>query len=185
MEVPQRYSPLFVLPGATLGGNAVGGGTNSYNNGNTYSNNNIHDFHNTASSPVGIFVAGETGVTITGNSIYQTAARSGWAAFGLGIAVNGATGPGINISNNFIGGSAPLCAGGPMTISATTSVFFGIQVNTGLYTSASTISNNTFTNMNFTSANTSSGSVMVCGINPATNSNQYPIQLHLNFELYY
>ena len=171
---------LVVPPNPIRGIAAVGGGTNSYNNGNTYSNNNIHDVHSLASNPVGIFVAGETGVTITGNSIYQTAARSGWAAFGLGIAVNGATGPGINISNNFIGGSAPLCAGGPMTISANTTVFYAIQVNPGLYTSASTISGNTITNMNLTTANTTSNSISACGINPATNSNQYPLTITNN-----
>ena len=180
---PNTAGTLVVPPNPVRGIAAVGGGTNSYNNNNTYSNNNIHDFHSITTNPVGIFIAGETGVTITGNSIYQTAPRSGLAGFGIGIAVNAATGPGINITNNYIGGSAPLCAGGPMTLTSNVgalAVFYAMQTNTGQYTSPSTISGNTMTNWSLISGNTTAGLIVGCGINPATGNNQFPLTITNN-----
>jgi photosystem II stability/assembly factor-like uncharacterized protein len=169
-------------PNPIRGIGAVGGGTNVYNKNNTYSNNLIHDFHSLTSNPIGIFLAGEVGSTITGNSIYQTAPRSGLAAFALGIAVNPATGPGVTITNNFIGGSAPQCGGGPMTIATVgaTAVFYGMQVNVGQFTSATTINGNTMTNWDLTSANTTGGLIVGCGVNLTTTTNAMPVSIRNN-----
>ena len=182
-EIRSNAAAVIAAPPNPIRGiAAVGGGTNVYNKSNTYSNNLIHDFHSLTANPVGLFLAGEVGATITGNSFYQTAPRSGLAAFALGLAVNAATGPGITVTNNFFGGTAPQCGGTPMTIATlgATAVFYAMQVNVGQFTTPTTISGNTITNMDLTSANTTAGLVVVSGVNLTTGSNQVPVFVRNN-----
>lgn len=174
----------LATPPNPVRGISTAGGTNAYNRNNTYSNNLIHDFHSTTANPIGIFLSGEVGATITGNSIYQTAPRTGLAVFALGIVVSPATGPGVTITNNFIGGSAPQCGGAPMTITnptvGTQAVFYGMQVNVGQFTTPTIIHNNTLTNWDLTTANNSAGLLVALGINLTTTTNQTPVSIKYN-----
>ncbi|HJW30981.1 MAG TPA: hypothetical protein VJ508_17245, partial [Saprospiraceae bacterium] len=90
---------------------------NHFNSNNTVSNCNIfNNFSATLASIAIILTTGSTEWTITGNSFYQTAARVLPAAQFGAINLPLTTSNYHVISNNFIGGSAPLCGGGPMTL---------------------------------------------------------------------
>ncbi|HRI59221.1 MAG TPA: hypothetical protein PK228_05850, partial [Saprospiraceae bacterium] len=111
-----------VHDGATTPANCIySSGTsttvNHFNSNNTVSNCNIFNFFLSTSTSIGIVLTtGSTQWTVTGNSFYQTVPRVLAAAqFGaincpLTISNN------FVITNNFIGGSAPLCGGAPMTL---------------------------------------------------------------------
>ncbi len=89
---------------------------NTNNDGDIISNNNIYDFFSAAAASTGIKIdLGNTAWTIADNSIYQTATRTyttGSTHRGLWITPNvGSLTTSANnftITNNFIGGSAPL-----------------------------------------------------------------------------
>jgi hypothetical protein len=183
-DIRNYAGAVVTTPPNPIRGIATGGGTNALNRNNTYSNNLIHDFHSTTTNPIGIALFGEVGSTITGNSIYQTAPRTGLAAFALGIVVGAATGPGVTITNNFIGGSAPFCGGAPMTITNPTvgaqAVFYAMQINVGQFTTPTIIHHNTMTNWDLTSANTTAGLIVSLGINLTTTTNQTPVSIRYN-----
>lgn len=138
------------------------------NNSNTISNNNIYDFFNPAGNSYGIFVSDlNTNLTISGNSIYQTAARSYtgtatnrvYSSIGVSPATDPTTVTGLTISGNFIGGSSPSCAGAPTTVTdngsgAGTLVLRAILVEAGSSPGTS-IQGNTVQNITFTSKSTS------------------------------
>ncbi len=107
------------------------------------SNNNIFDFTNTA--PFGVKVNGNnTGVTISGNSFYQTAPiTTNSIAIGP---LSSTSNSNVVINGNFIGGSGPYCSG----TWSTTNQFIGIQIQ-GIATVPTTqISNNTIRNIQTT-----------------------------------
>ena len=181
-EIKNNTTAALAFPPNPIRGIYCLGATNALNKTNTFSNNLVHDFFNAGiSNSIGISLSGEIGSTITGNSIYQTAPRAVLALFSLGISVGAATGPGVTITNNYIGGTAPLCAGTAMTITGTTSaVFYGMQVNVGSFTTPSLINGNTITNLNLTTANVTAGSVVALGINLTTGSNQVAVAVTNN-----
>jgi hypothetical protein len=145
--------------GLTLPTNGVfslGSITNSTinNSENKITDCNIFNCWNTNAEPSFIKLgAGNTAWTITGNSIYQTALRKGKAAM-IHYAINinnTASGSNFIVSNNFIGGSASLCAGLPYTVQDSNNVnvrFTGIYLN-ATATGFSTIANNLITNINW------------------------------------
>jgi hypothetical protein len=101
------------------------------NDDNTISNCNIYDISHITAKSFGIFIdVNNKSWTITGNSIYQTVARSSsttWTAIGLNSGING--GNGFIISKNFIGGTAPLAGGSKMDFTFTATGFFtGISI---------------------------------------------------------
>ncbi|MBI5727619.1 MAG: hypothetical protein HY965_07185 [Ignavibacteriales bacterium] len=136
------------------------GSTGLENNNGIISNCTIHDFYvspNSSSTTYGIRISsGNSGWTISGNSIYQTSARtySSVDASHRGIDINSA-GTGYIITNNSIGGSAPLCAGAPWTITNGAARFFGMNLTTGA-SAASSVQGNTVKNIAITSNTTSS-----------------------------
>ena len=100
---------------------------------------------------------------ILNNSIYQTAARAEWGF--AGILVANSEGNDFIIDGNYIGGSAPLCAGTPWTISGTTynSFLYGIYLscsNSGI----SKIQNNTISNLNISMRIQADQDMSFCGI---------------------
>ncbi|MES2726506.1 MAG: T9SS type A sorting domain-containing protein [Bacteroidota bacterium] len=102
--------------GITLNGNTAS--TTLENTGDTIRNCNIYDFFdNTGTSGTAAIriQQGVAGVTITGNSIYQTATRAFTAQFlTFGILVGAGTyytTDYVTITNNYIGGSGPLATG--------------------------------------------------------------------------
>ena len=136
---------------------------------NIIRNNNVYDFYlnntsTTATSGIN-FGTNYTTTTISGNSLYQTAARNynaTTAILNLGINVGG-TSNGNTITDNYIGGSAPQCGGSAWTASTGLSRLFAIQTSLGT-TTASSFQNNTIANIDITSAFISGGSSVFTGI---------------------
>lgn len=135
-----------VLGTPAIGINCVG--TNAaltqFNNNNVIKNNNIHDwFLLNSASQFGISIGtANSGYTITGNSFYQTAARTNnvsgasTRAININFAATVNSNGGNYISGNYIGGSAPLAAGNDMTLTVSgagvSQNFIGINATTGL-----------------------------------------------------
>jgi subtilisin-like proprotein convertase family protein len=132
--------------------------SNHYNSFNTISNCNIFNYYNSTSTSnggIGINMGtGNTDWTFTGNSFYQTAARATFAG-GTTNAILFSSNTGNNhlISGNYIGGSEPLCAGSPYTVSSNV-IFRGIQATLGAITPTS-IQGNTLRNISITTSNAS------------------------------
>ncbi len=148
------------------------------NDNNTLNANNIFNFFNASGNSYGVYISDNTTNTvITGNSIYSTAARvqtSGsdrnWA--GIGISPTTASSVfGINISGNFIGGTAPNCGGTALTLSdngTANIVLRGIfaQVGTSVATS---IQGNTITNFNVSSSSTAANQSLISAVTGSFN----------------
>lgn len=144
--------------GITLNGNTAS--TTLENTGDTIRNCNIYDFFDNSgtSGTAAIRIQqGVAGVTITGNSIYQTAARAFTAQFlTYGILVGAGTyytTDFVTITNNYIGGSGPI-ASGTMSLTAASVVagFSAIFMN---YANG-IVTGNTIKNINV-SGNSSAG----------------------------
>jgi len=137
-----------IQDGATTPSNGIysSGTFGKENDFNTISGCNIFNFWNTNYLSSGIYLGtGNNAWTITNNSFYQTASRPDWKF--AGIYIISSFGNDYNISGNYIGGQAPLCAGGPWTISETTynSHVYGILLICNS-NGVSTISNNVIKN---------------------------------------
>ena len=161
----------------------IGSGAPSDNKRNTISNCNIYNFYSNAASinNAGIQFAGNNGVSanskwiISGNSFYQTLPRNYTALTGTNYvaAISSDFIPlgTFDITNNFIGGSAPSAAGTAWTTTGSASTYLVNPIYVFASTNAlSTISGNTIKNFNVSSANTSfafkgitanSGSVLI------------------------
>lgn len=151
-----------------------------YNSNNAITNCNIYNFWNPALECNAFRIAGgNTDWVMSGNSIFQTATRTATAAFQQYIwNLNNALANNHIITNNYIGGSAPMCGGTAWT--ATSTVGFritGAYLNVGAVT-PSTFSGNTFANINLTSGGTAyatipgvfSGPWLVGGLTNVTNN---------------
>ncbi|HEX9979605.1 MAG TPA: GEVED domain-containing protein, partial [Flavobacterium sp.] len=143
--------------------------TAQWNDNNTVSDCNIYNFFSAGSATNGILVgSGNSAWTITGNSVYQTVARTYTTAnthTGINI-TNGSSGNGYTISNNFVGGTAPGAGGTAYTMAGTVAnIFRGITLSAGSG-AASNVQGNTVKNISFTtSSGTSSAQGIFSGIN--------------------
>ncbi|MCK6611868.1 MAG: hypothetical protein L6Q78_12615, partial [Bacteroidia bacterium] len=123
------------------------------NSGNTISDNNLSDFFNASGANAIAISSNSTGFSITGNSIYQSATRTVGGTF-RGISIDNTSGSNFTVSNNYIGGSAPLAAGTAMTFASAATVFQGIYINADTSV-ASSVQGNTIQNINITTTSTS------------------------------
>lgn len=143
--------------------------TNHYNSNNVISNCNIYNaWSATLESSSFKIRGGNTDWTITGNSMYQTAPRTMTSAqqhYPFNMNTNGssgsATGNNMTVTNNYIGGTAPLCGGTPWTVNSTVNARF-----TGMYLQVlgavpSNVIGNTYANFNWTSATTNAPSISI------------------------
>ena len=125
------------------------------NSGETVSNNSFHDQFVAGSSTNGIYVSSNsTGWTISGNSFYQTAARTyttGSSHYGIYVA----TGDGHSITGNYIGGSQVNAGGTAYTLNGAVATLFRGIYSAGSTTTANTITGNTISNIALTSSSTS------------------------------
>ncbi len=137
-----------------------------FNANNSITNNNFHDWFTDAtgntSRNYGINLgSGNTEWTITDNSFYQTTAQvyTTNAETHAAINISGGKGNGFNISDNFIGGSAPNCSGTwTIDYSGTGAPRFnGININVDSLAD-SEIQGNTIKNISLTTAAGSSTS---------------------------
>ena len=125
---------------------------------NVISFNNIYDIFNAGLTSMYLNIAtNSTGFTITGNSMYETgtiATTLNVAYYGIYVA--GSTATAFTITNNYIGGAAPQCASGTLTITNTTNsvAFVGISCRTN---TSFTVQNNTITKLAVSSASSTSG----------------------------
>jgi Divergent InlB B-repeat domain len=131
------------------------------NSGVVISNNSIHDFFGAGASSNGILVAaGNTDWTISGNSLYQSAART--ATVGnthAGISI--ASGNNHVVTGNFIGGSTANAGGTAWSVSgAFANRFIGISLAVGTVTPTS-VQNNTIRNFVWSST---SGATILPGV---------------------
>ncbi len=146
------------------------------NDNNTISNNNIYDFFNATGNSYGIYISDNTtNWTISGNSIYETAARTltsgtdrNWAGIGIS-PTTASTVSGLVISSNFIGGSAASCGGSAMSLADNGTgniVLRGIfaQVGTSVATS---IQGNTIKNISISSSSTSANQSLISAVTGA------------------
>ena len=133
------------------------------NSNNTISNNYIYNFIAPSGSSNAIHInANSTAFTVTGNSFYGTATFTSTTANEYAIVrVNNTDGNGFVITNNYLGGSAPLCSGTWAKI-GNNSVFYGIYLNVGTST-ATSIQNNVIANISYTNT----GNADMAGIHVA------------------
>lgn len=134
---------------------------------------NIYNTYNASATFVDLYIiAGNDNVTVSGNSIYQTSTRSpsnAAAYFSMIFASNGR----IDLTNNYLGGTAPSCGGSPTTFTDGGGYlgFRLFQTSTG---SASTVSGNTIANIDYSTTGTGSSfffrAIDVNG-NPSANVN--------------
>ena len=179
-----------VRDGATTPTNGIySRNTNGTNNNNLISYNNVYNFFRDATNidSYGIYITtGNNDITIDNNSLYQTVTRtlscaciaSGTAAGSIPIATTSSSGYNFTITNNYIGGSAPLAAGTAWTVTSSNAilsyyVFQGIRMLTSLTGATSTIQGNTIKNINITTTNAASnqGGIIATGGNVNINNN--------------
>jgi trimeric autotransporter adhesin len=154
-------------------GNA--GALTQYNNNVTISNNKIYNWflvNSNVQNAINIGV-GNTNFTITGNSFYQTVARTQTASGAITRAINYSFSSPVNtnggnvITNNYIGGTAPLCAGGNMTLTVSgagvSQVFTGMNIGTGQIPNS--IQNNVIRGIDFTTNSPTAAASVWLGIN--------------------
>lgn len=137
------------------------GSSGNANTGNIISNNNFHDQFVAGSATRGLNISSNNQTwTITGNSFYQTAARtytSGNTHYGIYIS----SGDGYTITNNFVGGSQSGAGGTAMTLAGSTTTFGGIYISGSNNNNISTVTGNTISNISLTSNSTTSSSAGV------------------------
>jgi len=167
------------ITGCTIDGNGVspngiyaaGSTAPADNKSNVISNNAIFNYYSdvAATNNYGIFLGGNNGVsasaawTISGNSFYQTASRAFASNTGIISAIGGGFNPAgaLNITGNFIGGTAASAGGTAQTLTgAAAYIFTPINVLLG-GADASTISGNTIANYNVTTASTSTTNALI------------------------
>jgi hypothetical protein len=141
------------------------GSLTTHNDNVSIINNNIYNYWRADGTSVGIYIAeGNNGWTISGNSFYQTAARTHTAAFGhFAMLIAGSyNSGGFNLTNNYIGGSAPMCGGTPYTITSSATIanfaYLVRFISVGNDV-ASNINGNTFANIDWTTNQTAGAAV--------------------------
>ncbi|HMK24787.1 MAG TPA: PKD-like domain-containing protein, partial [Chitinophagaceae bacterium] len=142
------------------------GSASAQNANNTIDNNNFYNFYQDGFIAYGIYMfTGTTDWIVSNNSFYQTVTRTSTAtatATNLRcIRINNLFANNMQVTGNYIGGTAPLCGGTPMTLTTATTnannAIAGIFCSPAGATVASNFSNNTFQNISLTS-NTTTGS---------------------------
>jgi hypothetical protein len=128
--------------------------SNNITNTLVITNNNIYDF-----DYEGIFIVNSAdNLIITGNSFYQSAART--SSWSCSIHLSG--GQGHQINNNYIGGSQPNCAGNKWENTAETE-FFGINLLSLGTTNTTSVQGNVIQNIKLSNtSNSSTASTLYC-----------------------
>jgi len=128
------------------------------NNNNSFIGNNIYNFGTTGAA-YGIYSSSYNFTdSYIGNSFYSTQAKTTAGAwYGLYKYEYSDT-TGVTVSNNYVGGTAPLCGGTPLTFNSALTTIYGMYLYFGTGVTLipyNTITNNTFRNFNITSTSTS------------------------------
>jgi hypothetical protein len=131
------------------------GTLNKDNTGNTISNNNFYNLWNPERPSYDIYVKEYSSTfTISGNQFYEAGTvPSGSGSFSF---INITAGNGHTITNNYMGGTAPLCGGAAMnvTFAGQSTLISFIPINLSVTTTTATlVDGNTISNINFLSTN--------------------------------
>lgn len=144
-----------------------------YNTNNTIKNCNFYNnYYDIATTTADIYMtSGTNSWIISNNSFYQTVPRNLTTSETICGIYNAATSAyNHQITGNYIGGSAPLCAGSPMTYTGTgLYTLYGIQLLVGSVTPSS-IQGNTIQNINLTESPASGSALFFKGITVPTSS---------------
>ncbi len=119
-----------------------------YNSNNTVSNCNIYNYFSASIQTGGVFLtSGNTDWTVTGNSFYQTAARTATTgSTHYGVFASNSLANAFTITNNYIGGGAPLAGGAAWNLGgAVANRIVGVYHYTS-NNAVSTITGNVFNN---------------------------------------
>jgi hypothetical protein len=147
---------------------SLGSSSGKENSDNTISYNNLFNFFNATTEHVGIYLGSyNMSWTITGNSIYETAARNitGSNIAWIAIASSSNTTSGLVITENYIGGTASNVGGSPMTLTGS-GVLRAMRLTAGT-TPINSVQGNVVQNISITS---SSASTVHGGIQLVTGS---------------
>lgn len=142
----------------TSGFNIPNIGTATYS-GLSIQNNTFQNLWSANASSYGIFIGSSTassGISISGNSFFETTDFQPTGSYDYyGIYINSTSTTGFDLTNNSIGGQAPLCGGSPMalgnSVTAQSLKFIPIRINAGS-ASESSVEGNTIKNIAFKSA---------------------------------
>ena len=138
------------------------------NDNNTVSNCNIYNFFSAASASNGMNINSfNTGWTISGNRVYQTASRTYTTAnTHNGIVIT--YGAGYTISGNVIGYATSSGTGTYTMLGTVATRYVGINVTAGTTTTVNSIQGNTVSAISLTtSSGTATGYGVLCGLNLA------------------
>ncbi|MFN7265905.1 MAG: beta strand repeat-containing protein, partial [Bacteroidota bacterium] len=134
--------------------------SSQYNDNNVITNNNFYNMFSASSGSNGVNLAsGNTGWTISNNSFYQTVSRAPTGGTHTAVLSSSSLNQGLSVTGNFIGGTAPMAGGTPLTYTGA-GIFRFVQFTVGTV-STSTISGNTFQNISVTSSSTSPSQSLV------------------------
>ncbi|MDX2002448.1 MAG: hypothetical protein SFW35_08445 [Chitinophagales bacterium] len=120
--------------------------------------NNIYNNYSAGNTCTGLNLqVGNRDWVIKGNSFYQTVTRSGAAGTTLyAVFINNGTIVNVTVDSNYVGGTAPLTAGGPLTINGSfTNRFIGITATTSS-SSVNNIRGNVISNISLLTTSASS-----------------------------
>lgn len=124
------------------------------NDGNIIRNNNFLDFLNPGATSAAILLGLYTsGWTISGNSFYETTTFAPSTTLNYYIIrISNNSGTGFTVSDNYIGGAAPMCTGSPFTkTNSSNNIFAGISLTVGTG-STSNIQNNIIRNISWSNS---------------------------------
>ncbi|MFY8035103.1 MAG: beta strand repeat-containing protein, partial [Flexibacteraceae bacterium] len=151
---------------ANVGIGSAPGAASVPNNSNTISNNEIFDYFNVAGNSYGVYLSDNNNDwVISGNSFYSTVSRTltggtanrNWCGIGISPTTSAASVNGIQILNNYIGGTAANCGGSPLTLGnsgGATLLLRPIFLEVGTTTPTS-VQGNTIQNISITTSSTS------------------------------
>lgn len=142
------------------------GSASPQNANNTVDHCNFYNFYQDGLSAYGIYLgAGTTDWIISNNSFYQTATRTTTVtgASLTSIYASNSTANNMQITGNYIGGTAALCGGSPLTLTTSTTgvgnVFNGIYLSSVGTTTASSVNGNIVKNISLTTIPVTGASV--------------------------
>lgn len=126
------------------------------NNDITISNSLFENCLGAGGSAVFYVTTGNYNISIKGNSFYETLPLSPWTGVSYNyIYIYNNTGYGFDVSDNFFGGSEPLCQGSPSVKLGVNSNAFTVIYLTAGAGAASNIQGNTIRNISWTNSSTS------------------------------
>lgn len=146
-DIRDRSDTARTMATAIMSNGTFMGTVAQMNSVNVFDHNNIYNF-----GAYGLWcMLGNADWVITNNSFYQTTAKAISSLYC--IYINSPSAGTYTITGNYIGGTAPLCGGTPMTLSAAAFASFYPLMGSFQTATTSVVKNNTVQNIAFTITN--------------------------------